>query len=101
MRSGMILRSQRYMQETCFTLLPLCSTPGMLSIQARENYLLGNKLNDFSCLLEDFPLPEGVHIAREEAISFAMYRVFAIGFELPGRTEIWASADELMNELGF
>jgi len=40
-----------------------------------ETYFLGKNVDGVSCVLLDFPLPEDIEAAREEAMSFAVYRL--------------------------
>ena len=67
-----------------------------------STYLLGKTLNGVSCDLENFAAPEDIHLAREEAISFASYRLLTHRFaNSPGAANTIASSDLLMEELGY
>ena len=65
-------------------------------------YLLGEQVGGFACDLAAFTAPADVHLAREEAISYAMYRIIDHRFaNSPGVDETMALADGLMQALGF
>ena len=65
-------------------------------------YLLGKQVGGFGCDLAAFAAPTDVHPAREEAISFAVYRLILHRFgNSPGAVDIMNSADTLMQTLGF
>lgn len=67
-----------------------------------STYLLGKTLNGFSCELEMFVEPQDIHLAREEAISFASYRLLSHRFaNSPGVANTVANAELLMEELGY
>jgi len=69
---------------------------------ASEPWLLGNDVGGYSCALDSFPSPADTHLAREEAISFAAYRLIEHRFATsPGNTDIMDAADALMSQLGF
>jgi hypothetical protein len=66
------------------------------------NYLLGEQVGAFTCDLGAFTMPLDVHPAREEAISFAAYRLIRHRFaNSPGAGDIEDSADAQMLALGF
>ena len=65
-----------------------------------DTYLLGKTLNGFSCSLDGFSFAADRHPAREEAISYAAYRLISHRFaQAPGMLAIQAAADALMNDL--
>jgi len=65
-------------------------------------YLLGNQLDAYNCNFDAFPAPDSIHLAREEAISYAAYRLVTHRFSAsPGAASIMSSADNLMGILGF
>ena len=65
-------------------------------------WLLGKTVGGFSCPFDGFPAPSDVHPAREEAISFAIYRLIEHRFvNSPGVDEIMAAANTLMSDLGY
>lgn len=65
-------------------------------------YLLGKQVSGFACDLAAFAVPSDIHPAREEAISFAVYRLMLHRFsDSPGAIGIVTSADTLMQSLGF
>jgi hypothetical protein len=67
-----------------------------------DTYLLGKTLDGFSCSLDGFSFAGDRHPAREEAISYAAYRLINHRFaQAPGVLAIQAAADALMNDLGF
>jgi hypothetical protein len=67
-----------------------------------STWLLGRAQNGYSC---DFSLrntPRDVHLAREQAISYAAYRIIRHRFaNSPGRVYIAELADETMEQLGY
>lgn len=65
-------------------------------------YLLGNTVEGFSCDLDAFPEPDDIHRAREEAISYAAYRLISYRFRLsPGVLETEDAADAQLDDLGY
>lgn len=67
-----------------------------------STYLLGNQVGTFTCGLDTFSLPADTHPAREEAISYAAYRLIEHRFAgSPGVTAITTAADDLMQSLGY
>ena len=67
-----------------------------------ETYLLGKTLNGFSCPLNGFSFFGDRLPMREEAISYAVYRIINHRFaQAPGVLAIQAATDALMNDLGF
>lgn len=67
-----------------------------------ETYLLGKQLGGFNCSLDPFASPDDIHPAREQAISFAVYRLILHRFAAsPGAVSILNDADDLMQQLGF
>jgi hypothetical protein len=65
-------------------------------------YLLGQTVAGFSCLRASFDLPDDVEGAREQAISYAMYRLIRHRFSAsPGTSVITRDAKALMSYLGY
>ncbi len=65
-------------------------------------FLLGNSVQGFRCPCEDLPDPEDVESAREEAMSYASYRLLMHRFRrAPGRNSSLPVFDRLMDELGY
>ncbi len=65
-------------------------------------FFLGNTVDSFQFEFESFELPEDIHAAREEAISFAMYRLLRHRFlTSPGAWELYIATDSLLLELGY
>lgn len=66
------------------------------------NYLLGEQVDGFTCDLEAFNAPQDIHPAREEAISYAVYRIILHRFaNSPGVGDITDAANAQMAALGF
>jgi hypothetical protein len=69
---------------------------------AAQPYLLGGTPHGFVCAFDGVPAPTDVRSAREEAMSYAVYRLLSHRFELsPGREAAHARFDQLMSELGY
>ncbi|MCB0633470.1 MAG: T9SS type A sorting domain-containing protein [Saprospiraceae bacterium] len=71
-----------------------------------EPFFLGHTLRDYTCEFDGIALPDDgsidVKTAREEAISYAAYRLIRHRFATsPGRTYIAGLADNLMQQLGY
>jgi hypothetical protein len=67
-----------------------------------STYLLGNQIGAFTCGMSAFDLPQDIHPAREEAISYAVYRLVEHRFAgSPGAPGILDSATALMQSFGF
>ena len=67
-----------------------------------STWLLGKTQFGFSCGLDDFNKPGDIQRAREQAISYAAYRIIRHRFALsPGVDLVDQEADALMAELGF
>ena len=67
-----------------------------------DMYLLGTQVGGFPCDLAAFNAPRDIHVAREEAISFAAYRIIDHRFaDSPGFPFTQNLADGLMQTLGF
>ena len=65
-------------------------------------WLLGKWHREYYCPFEGITIPSDVQAAREEAISFAAYRMIMHRFnESPGRQYIQGLANDLMDELGY
>ena len=65
-------------------------------------YIIGNTVNGFSSVLEDFTPNEDLDVSTEKAISYAMYRLLSHRFQnSPGVDETQARLDLLMDRLGF
>lgn len=67
-----------------------------------EPVLLGNTLGGYSVAFDGVPVPSDVNAAREEAISYAAYRLLAHRFEFsPGADVSLTYFDDLMAQLGY
>jgi hypothetical protein len=71
-----------------------------------SRYLLGKTLQGFTCDFSGItPKADtliGIQNAREEAISYAAYKLISTRFNLsPDKADTFAAADSLMNELGY
>ena len=67
-----------------------------------ETYLLGNTVGEFTCPFEGISTPRNTHRAREEAISYAMYRLLHERFRLsPGARTTIARIDAVLKDLGY
>lgn len=65
-------------------------------------FLLGKTVGNFTCPLDYEPFNRDFVAAREEAISFAAYRIISARFvNAPGAAVIQAGADALMQLLGY
>lgn len=70
--------------------------------QDASTYLLGRQLDGFACDLDAFVPPQDIHPAREEAISYAVYRLILHRFvNSPGAQDIADAANAQMAALGF
>jgi len=67
-----------------------------------SSYLAGQQVGAFSCGLTAFTAPQDIHPAREEAISYAVYRLISHRFaNSPGVQDIIDAADAQMQALGY
>lgn len=67
-----------------------------------ETYFLGKTNHGFTCTFEGISLSDDLQSAREEAISYAAYRLLNHRFRIsPGADESLHRFDSLMLELGF
>ncbi len=67
-----------------------------------EPFLLGRQVGGFKCDFQGVIVPENVKSAREEAMSFAAYRLLKHRFsDSPGGLETLIRFDSLMTALGF
>jgi hypothetical protein len=67
-----------------------------------STYLLGNTVDGYTCDYTPMAQEIDTHLAREEAISYAVYRLFQHRFALsPGAEETLPPADDLMTALGY
>jgi hypothetical protein len=67
-----------------------------------ETYFLGKTLGSYSCPFSGFVQPEDVEAAREEILSYALYRLLRHRFRnSPGIHSIYRYADSLMLEMGY
>ncbi|MFT6769255.1 MAG: hypothetical protein ACJAX8_001599, partial [Flavobacteriales bacterium] len=65
-------------------------------------YFLGNTVGDYTMSFNGVEIPEDIEAAREEAISYAAYRLLRHRFQFsPGADESLALFDDLMIELGY
>lgn len=67
-----------------------------------ETFLLGKNVRGYFCPFDGVPTPADVHAAREEAISYACYRLLLHRFaNSPGAVATYANLNNLMNQLGY
>ena len=65
-------------------------------------YLAGHELNGFDCAMDDVDTDVDLQPAREEAISYAAYRIIRHRFtNSPGATTTLPQLDTLMDTLGY
>ncbi|MGL1886486.1 MAG: T9SS type A sorting domain-containing protein [Reichenbachiella sp.] len=65
-------------------------------------YLLGKTVNRHFVVFNDFTRSSDIELARNEAISFAAYRVLTYRFKnSPGQPETQVHFDQLMSDLGY
>ena len=70
--------------------------------QTARTYLLGKTINGFTCSFDGIGEREDLQAAREEAISYAAYRLLMHRFQnSPGVVESMANFNTLMDELGY
>lgn len=70
--------------------------------EAANTFLLGNTVENVYCPFIDFPTPTDVEAAREEAISYAAYRLLSHRFaNSPGNVESQQRFNTLMTNLGY
>jgi hypothetical protein len=67
-----------------------------------DSYLAGKTVNGFACAMDEIDIDVDLQPAREEAISFAAYRIIRHRFaNSPGATTTLTEVDGLMSELGY
>ncbi len=67
-----------------------------------ETYFLGKDIGGFSCNFTSFPTPSDIEAAREEAISFAVYRLLVHRFQnSPQGVNSIANYQNLMSSHGY
>jgi hypothetical protein len=67
-----------------------------------STYLLGKTLGNFTCEFNGIIQPENIQVAREEAISYACYRLLKQRFQYsPNATNSLLYYDSLMFQLGY
>lgn len=65
-------------------------------------YLLGKTVDGFNCTFDGIDSPEDIESAREEAMSYAAYRLLRQRFQFsPGVDVSLPAYNDLMNELGY
>ena len=65
-------------------------------------YLIGNTVNDFTSVLEEFVPIDSIEESRNQAISYAMYRILSHRFlNSPGVEESQERFDLIMERLGY
>ena len=70
--------------------------------QTASTYFLGRTFGDYRCEFDGISMPDDVNGAREEAMSFAAYRLLKHRFQFsPGVAESSPAFDQLMNDLGY
>jgi hypothetical protein len=67
-----------------------------------STYLAGKTLHNYNCAIPGFRIRGDVQLAREEAISYAAYRLIRHRFNAsPGATTTSSQLDQLMASLGY
>jgi hypothetical protein len=67
-----------------------------------STYLAGKTLHNYNCAIPGFTIRGDVQLAREEAISYAAYRLIRHRFSAsPGATTTLPQLDQLMHSLGY
>jgi len=67
-----------------------------------ETYMIGKTVNGFTCPYNGIPEPSDVEASRNEAISFAAYRILRHRFQnSPGAAASYNYFDSLMTNLGY
>lgn len=67
-----------------------------------QPYLLGKTVNSYSCDFTDIPKPVSKQKARQQAISYAAYRILTHRFtDSPGAVESQKVFDDLLSVLGY
>ncbi|MCB0840353.1 MAG: hypothetical protein KDD99_26985, partial [Bacteroidetes bacterium] len=70
--------------------------------ETAETFLLGKKVRDFAAPFNGMPIPDDIQSAREEAMSYAVYRLLTHRFRFsPGAAKSLKGFDDLMAELGY
>jgi len=70
--------------------------------QVATTCLLGKSLGGFSCAFNGIKTPANVQAARNETISYAMYRLLKHRFKnSPGARQLLAQFDSLLTKLGY
>lgn len=70
--------------------------------EVAEPYLIGKTVHGFSSPFNGISVPSDVELAREEALSYAAYRMLRHRFvNSPGAAESYQYYDSLMNVLGY
>jgi hypothetical protein len=65
-------------------------------------FFLGNTIGNYTCSFEGFTTAEDISKARHKAMSYAVYRLVKHRFEdSPGKDDIFASVDQLMDSFGY
>ena len=67
-----------------------------------ETFFLGKTVRNYTCPFDGVPVPDDVEAAREEAISYAAYRILSWRFlSSPGAVASQARFDSLMLSMGY
>ncbi len=67
-----------------------------------ETYLLGKEVHGFNCPFEGITQPDDIEAARNEAISYAAFRIITHRYDFsPGRFETFDAIGQLMDDLGY
>lgn len=70
--------------------------------QVADPFLLGNTVGDYNCEFDGVDAPNDIQTAREEAISYAAFRLLKYRFEKsPGKNETYDQIDNLFTQLGY
>jgi hypothetical protein len=65
-------------------------------------FLLGKTVRGFTCEFNGIPIPANLKAAREEALSYAVYRLLSHRFAFsPGAAQSLSTFDTLMTNLGY
>jgi len=65
-------------------------------------FLLGNTIGDYKCEFHSVAAPNDIQAARDEAISYAAFRLLKHRFEnSPGKNETYDQIDNLFTQLGY
>lgn len=70
--------------------------------EVAQPFFLGNTLGSYTCAYDGITVPEDVQAAKEEALSYAVFRLIKHRFlRSPGSNHTLTLADQLMLDLGY